>query len=405
MDGDLALGGFSSNGLAAIPAALQPVIDAGDLSGFVTLLWRKGEIAQVNTLGWRDVEAKAPMTRDTLFRIASMTKPITSVAAMMLYEEGRFELTDPVAKYIPAFANLRVLEGGPAIKPVTRPATQPMRIVHLLNHTSGLTYGFHHIHVQDEIYRNAGYEWSVPKGHTLEQCVDDWARLPLRFDPGTRWNYSVATDVLGRLVEVISGQTLAEFFQQRIFDPLGMKDTSFAVRGSLGKRLGALYIPNAKGKATRNDDFGNVARAKPTFLSGGGGLLSTTQDYHRFTQMLLRGGELDGQRLLGSRTLRYMTGNSLPGGQDLVQFGIPLFAEVKFDGQGFGLGFSVLQDPMAAGTLGTAGEFGWGGAASTAFWVDPKEEITAIFMTQLLPSSTWPIRTQLRQLVYSALVD
>ena len=397
--------GFDPARLARIKTHFAAYVQDGRLPGWQVQVSRRGEIVYRENCGHRDLEAKLPIEDDTVFRIYSMTKPVTSVAAMMLYEEGRFELTDPVAKYIPAFANLRVLEGGPAIKPVTRPATQPMRIMHLLNHTSGLTYGFHHIHVQDEIYRNAGYEWSVPKGHTLEQCVDDWARLPLRFDPGTRWNYSVATDVLGRLVEVISGQTLAEFFQQRIFDPLGMKDTSFAVRGSLGKRLGALYIPNAKGKATRNDDFGNVARAKPTFLSGGGGLLSTTQDYHRFTQMLLRGGELDGQRLLGSRTLRYMTGNSLPGGQDLVQFGIPLFAEVKFDGQGFGLGFSVLQDPMAAGTLGTAGEFGWGGAASTAFWVDPKEEITAIFMTQLLPSSTWPIRTQLRQLVYSALVD
>ncbi len=397
--------GFDPARLARIRQHFAAYVEDGRLPGWQVQLSRRGEIVYRESCGWRDIEAKLPIEDDTVFRIYSMTKPITSVAAMMLFEEGRFELTDPVAKYIPAFANLRVLEGGPALKPVTRPATEPMRIVHLLNHTSGLTYGFHHIHVQDEIYRNAGYEWGVPKGHTLEQCVDDWARLPLRFDPGARWNYSVATDVLGRLIEVLSGQTLAEFFQQRIFDPLGMKDTSFALRGSLGKRLGALYIPNPKGKATRNDDFGNLARAKPTFLSGGGGLLSTTQDYHRFTQMLLRGGELDGARLLGSRTLRYMTSNSLPGGQDLVQFGIPLFAEVKFDGQGFGLGFSVLQDPMAAGTLGTPGEYGWGGAASTAFWVDPAEQITAIFMTQLLPSSTWPIRTQLRQLVYSALVD
>ena len=184
-----------------------------------------------------------------------------------------------------------------------------------------------------------------------------------------------------------------------------MKDTSFTVRGDLGQRLGALYLPDKDGKATRNDDFSNAARGEITFLSGGGGLLSTTADYHRFTQMLLRGGELDGARLLGSRTLRAMTRNTLPGGQDLVQFGIPLFAEVKYDGQGFGLGFSVVQDPVAAGTLGSVGEYAWGGAASTAFWVDPAEQITTIFMTQLLPSSTWPLRTQLRQMVYSALVD
>ena len=186
--------GFDPARLARIKTHFAAYVQDGRLPGWQVQVSRRGEIVYRENCGHRDLEAKLPIEDDTVFRIYSMTKPVTSVAAMMLYEEGRFELTDPVAKYIPAFANLRVLEGGPAIKPVTRPATQPMRIVHLLNHTSGLTYGFHHIHVQDEIYRNAGYEWSVPKGHTLEQCVDDWARLPLRFDPGTRWNYSVATE-------------------------------------------------------------------------------------------------------------------------------------------------------------------------------------------------------------------
>ncbi|MBN9403924.1 MAG: beta-lactamase family protein [Burkholderiales bacterium] len=397
--------GFDPARLARIGAHFAAYVDDGRLPGWQLQVSRRGEVVYRAQHGWRDVEARQPVEDDTVFRIYSMTKPITSVAAMMLYEEGHFELSDPIARFIPAFADMQVLEGGTALKPVTRPAAGPIRVQHLLNHTSGLTYGFHHIHVQDEMYRNAGYEWGVPKGKTLEQAVADWARLPLRFDPGTRWNYSVATDVLGRLVEVVSGQSLDRFFQQRIFDPLGMKDSSFTVRGDLGERLGALYIPNAEGKATRNDDFSNAARGEITFLSGGGGLLSTTADYHRFTQMLLRGGELDGARLLGSRTLRAMTRNTLPGGQDLVQFGIPLFAEVKYDGQGFGLGFSVVQDPVAAGTLGSVGEFAWGGAASTAFWVDPAEQITAIFMTQLLPSSTWPLRTQLRQMVYAALVD
>ena len=397
--------GFDPTRLARIGRHFQAYVDDGRLPGWQIQVSRRGEIAYRERYGWRDLENRLPIEDDTVFRIYSMTKPITSVAIMMLYEEGHFELNDPVAKFIPAFADMRVLTGGPAVKPVTRPATTPMRIMHLLNHTSGMSYGFHHIHVQDEIYRNAGYEWGVPKGHTLEQCVDDWARLPLRFDPGERWNYSVATDVLGRLVEVISGQSLDRFMEERIFGPLGMKDTSFTVRGDLGSRLGALYVPGKDGKATRNDDFGDAVRGPVTFLSGGGGLLSTTADYHRFTQMLLRGGELDGVRLLGSRTLRHMTINSLPGGQDLKQIGIPLFAEVAFDGQGFGLGFSVLQDPIAAGTLGTRGEFAWGGAASTAFWVDPVEQITGIFMTQLLPSSAYPIRTQLRQLVYSSLVD
>lgn len=397
--------GFDPARLARIRDHFATYVDDGRLPGWQIQITRRGEVAWRDNYGHRDLENKLPIEDDTVFRIYSMTKPVTSVAAMILFEEGHFELTDPISRFMPEFADMRVLTGGPALKPVTRPATEPIRVLHLLNHTSGLTYGFHHINVQDEIYRNAGYEWGVPKGHTLEQCVADWAKLPLRFDPGTHWNYSVSTDVLGRLVEVVSGQSLDKFIQERILDPLGMRDTSFHMRADLDKRLGALYIPDEKGKATRNDEFGEAARGEVTFLSGGGGLLSTTEDYHRFTQMLLRGGELDGQRILGSRTVRFMTTNSLPGGQDLTQCGIPLFAEVKFDGQGFGLGFSVLLDPMATATMGTRGEYGWGGAASTAFWVDPAEEITVIFMTQLLPSSTWPIRTQLRQLVYSALVD
>jgi CubicO group peptidase (beta-lactamase class C family) len=397
--------GFDPARLARIGRHFAAYVDDGRLPGWQVQVSRRGEIAYRENYGWRDVENRLPVEDDTVFRIYSMTKAVTSVAVMMLYEEGRFELNDPVSRYLPAFAQMQVLTGGTALKPTLRPAAGPMRIVHLLNHTSGLTYGFHHIHVQDEMYRNAGYELGVPAGHTLARCVDDWARLPLRFDPGTRWNYSVATDVLGRLVEVISGQSLDRFFEERILGPLGMKDTAFRMRGDMDRRLAALYVPGETGRAKRFDDLGQLARGEVTFLSGGGGLLSTTADYHRFTQMLLRGGELDGQRLLGSRTLRYMTANSLPGGQDLKQFGIPLFAEVAFDGQGFGLGFSVLQDPMAAATLSSRGEYAWGGVASTAFWVDPVEQITCIFMTQLLPSSTYPLRTQLRQLVYSALVD
>lgn len=397
--------GFDNNRLANIKRHFAAYVDDGRLPGWQVLVTRRGEIAYRESYGLRDIEHNLPIADDTVFRIYSMTKPITSVAAMILYEEGRFELTDPVAKYIPAYANLRILDGGSALAPVTRPATQPMRIKHLFNHTSGLTYGFHHVHIQDQLYRNAGFEWGAPPGMTLAQAVDTWAGLPLRFEPGSCWNYSHATDVLGRIIEVISGQTLAEFLRERIFDPLGMVDTSFFARDDLGERLGALYIPDANGKASRNDPMGNAARGEITFLSGGGGLLSTTQDYHRFTQMLLRGGELDGNRILGDRTVRYMTTNSLPGGQDLAEFGIPLFAEVSYDGMGFGLGFSVLEDPMAASVLSSKGEYGWGGAASTAFWVDPAEQITVIFMTQLLPSSTHPIRTQLKQLVYSALVS
>lgn len=398
--------GFDPARLENIQRHFAKYVDDGRLPGWQVLVTRKGKVAYREKYGKRDLENDLPIEDDTVFRIYSMTKPITSVATMMLYEEGAFELTDPVSKYIPAYADLKVLVGGSSQKPKTRPAAEPMRISHLLNHTSGLTYGFHHVHTQDDLYRQAGFEWGVPKGFTTEQAADAYAQLPLRFEPGTKWNYSVSTDVLGRLIEVVSGRTLAEFFQERIFTPLGMKDSSFTLRDDLDDRLAALYIPNpADGTAVRNDAFGNAVRGDVTFLSGGGGLVSTTEDYHRFTQMLLRGGELDGQRLLGNRTLKYMTTNSLPDDQDLAQVGIPLDAETIYDGMGFGLGFSVMKDPMAYGTLSSKGEFGWGGAASTAFWVDPVEEITVVFMTQLLPSSYHPIRTQLKQLVYAALVD
>jgi CubicO group peptidase (beta-lactamase class C family) len=230
--------------------------------------------------------------------------------------------------------------------------------------------------------------------------------MPLAFQPGAEWNYSVSTDVLGRVVEVVSGQTLDEFFAERIFGPLGMTETSFGVPEQRADRLAALYSPNpSTGRFARNDNMGNAALGTPTFLSGGGGLVGTAGDYHRFTQMLRRGGELDGARILGSRTLRYMTRNQLPGGTDLEQIGRPLFAESSMEGTGFGLGFSVVLDEAAGKALCSPGEFGWGGAASTNFWVDPREEITVMFFTQLLPSSTYPIRSQLRTLVYQSLVD
>ena len=255
----MALVGFDEGRLARIKQHFSAYVDDGRLPGWQVRVTRRGETVYHENCGLRDLENKRPIEDDTVFRIYSMTKPITTVAAMMLYEQGYFELTDPLQKYLPEFADMRVYTGGPAVKPVTRPAMAPIRIWNLLNHTSGLTYGFHHIHVQDEIYRNAGYEWSVPEGHTLEQSVRDWARLPLRFDPGTSWNYSVSTDVLGRLIEVLSGQNLADFFQEHIFDPLGMVDTSFTVRADLDPRLAALYIPNASGRATRRNTCAGVA--------------------------------------------------------------------------------------------------------------------------------------------------
>lgn len=397
VDIDPAEVGFDRDRLTRIDTLMQRYVDAGELPGWSVLVSRHGQVAHVSHGGLRDVEAGTPVEPDTIFRIYSMTKPVTSVAAMMLYEQGALELTDPISKWLPEFTDMRVWAGGSDLKPMTVPALEPIRVWHLLTHTSGLTYGFHRAHPVDALYRAAGYEWSAPAAVDLAGASEAFASLPLLFQPGSEWNYSVSTDVLGRLVEVVSGQSLDALFTEHIFNPLQMVDTAFG--GPDASRTAALYTPGLN----RNDTLGDSV-LKPTWLSGGGGLTSTLSDYHRFTQMLRGRGDLDGVRLLGDRTVSYMATNHLPGGADLVAFGRPLFAETPFDGVGFGLGFSVTLDPAATRTLSSRGEFAWGGAASTAFWVDPVEDVTAVFMTQLLPSSTYPLRSQLRQLVYSALV-
>ncbi|MEH0933704.1 serine hydrolase domain-containing protein [Micromonospora psammae] len=398
--------GFDPARLARIDEHFGRYVDDGRLAGWQVVVTRRGEIAHSSTYGMRDVEAGAPVERDTLWRIYSMTKPITSVAAMMLWEEGRFELNDPISRWLPEFADVRVFDKGSALKPYTVPAVEPIRVWHLLTHTSGLTYGFAQTSVVDALYRAAGYDLGVPPGLDLAGACAGMARLPLMFQPGTGWNYGVSTDVLGRLVEVVSGQTLDSFFTERILAPLGMTDTRWWVEEHDAKRLAALYTPHpGTGQAVRADRMGAFALTRPDCLSGGGGLVSTAADYHRFTQMLLRGGELAGVRLLAPRTVRYMTRNHLPGGGDLASFEPEGFAETVLDGIGFGLGFAVVQDPVPARVPSSVGEYYWGGLASTAFWVDPVEEITALLFTQLMPSSTYPLRSQLRQLVYSALID
>jgi CubicO group peptidase (beta-lactamase class C family) len=397
--------GFDPERLGRVSRFFEQYVDDGRLPGWSLLISRHGRVAQLSSYGRRDLEADRPIEPDTLFRIYSMTKPITSVAAMMLYEQGVFDLNDPISRFIPAFADVRVYTGGAAANPSTVPAIEPIRIRHLLTHTAGLTYGFHRVHPVDELYRDHGFEWGAPAGKSLAACCDEWARLPLLYQPGSEWVYSIATDVLGRVIEVASGQSLDEYFRTRILAPLGMDDTGFRLTAQQCDRLAALYAPApGTGRAFRYDRIGNAAIEGSQFLSGGGGLVGSIGDYHRFTQFLLRGGELDGVRLLSDRTVRFMTRNHLPGGADLATFGRPLFAETRYDGMGFGLGFSVLMDPVANGAVSSAGEFAWGGAASTSFWVDPAEELSVIFMTQLLPSSTHPLRTQLRQLVYAALV-
>ena len=398
--------GLDARRLARLDAHFARYVDEGLLPGWLIVVSREGRVAHLETYGQRDVEAQRPVEHDTLFRLASMTKPVTSVAAMMLYEQGAFELKDPVSRFIPSFADARVYRSGSALNAVTEPVVEPVRIWHLLTHTSGLTYGFHYSHPVDAMYRRAGFEWGSPHGMDLEACCDAWAGLPLLFQPGREWNYGVNTDVLGRVVEVASGQTLDEFFADNIFGPLHLADTGFSIDDAASERMAALYAPAPGTRvATPMDDIGSSPTQRPTCLSGGGGLIGSAGDYHRFTQMLLRGGELDGVRLLGTRTVSYMTRNHLPGNADLEAFGRPLFAETTFDGIGFGLGFSVMLDPVKNKVLSRAGEYSWGGAASTAFFVDPGEKMTALFMTQLLPSSTHPIRSQLRQLVYQSLID
>jgi len=408
MEVDPAEVGLDAERLQRIDTHFRHYVDDGRLPGWLITVSRNGRLAHVSRYGSRDIEAALPVEPDTLWRIYSMTKPVTTVAAMMLYEEGAFELTDPVSRFIPSFAGARVYTGGSDLRPATVPVAEPVRIWHLMTHTAGLTYGFHRVHPADALYRAAGFDLDTKPGVTLAQACDIWAAIPLLFQPGAEWNYSVATDVLGRVVEVVSGQPLDEFFSSRIFGPLGMTDTGFFAQSEDLPRLAALYGAGPDRKAARLDALGEAVRKPPTMLSGGGGLVSTAADYHRFTQMLLpRGespaGELDGIRLLSPRTVRYMWLNHLPGGLDLEKFGRPLYAETPFRGVGFGLGFAVVIDPVPGKVASSVGEVSWGGAASTAFWLDPAEELTVSFFTQLIPSSAHPIRPQLRQLVYQAL--
>jgi CubicO group peptidase (beta-lactamase class C family) len=401
--------GFAADRLRRLDDNFARYVDDGRLAGWLLTVSRHGKLAYVASYGQRDKEAGLEVTPDTLWRIYSMSKPVTSVAAMMLYEEGRFELNDPVSKFIPSFKDMRVFVGGSDQRPVTVPATEPVRIWHLLTHTAGLTYGFHRQHPADAMHRAAGFDMDSKPTMNLEQACDAWAAIPLLFQPGTEWNYSVATDVLGRVVEVASGQSLDEFFAQRIFGPLGMTDTAFYAQADDLPRLAALYGRDLKGKATRMERAGAGATKPPLMLSGGGGLVSTAADYNQFLRMLLAtedspAGELDGVRLLGPRTVAYMGRNHLPGNQDLATFGRPLNAESPQIGTGFGLGFAVTLDAAAGKVLCSEGELSWGGAASTAFWIDPAEEVTATFFTQLMPSSSHPIRSQFRQLVYQSLL-
>jgi CubicO group peptidase (beta-lactamase class C family) len=395
-----------------VPFLQQKYVDSGRMPGFHVAAVRKGEVVLSETAGFSDTTTKAPVGHDTLFRIYSMTKPITSVALMMLFEEGKFQLDTPVSTFIPSFAELRVWADGTASDPFTKFPEREMTIRDLLTHTAGLSYGFMNRHPVDEIYRRD--ELGTPNRrnvgtgcHTTEEFADRLSHAPLLFSPGTQWSYSVATDVVGRLVEVMSGMSLDEFFRTRIFEPLQMADTVFDLRADHGDRLAGLYMPDKHGALQTLDPSGHAsAWSVPTkFYSGGGGLVSSANDYHRFTQMLLNKGELDGVRLIGRKTVEYMTSNHLPSGGDLPTMGMKSWDGTHYDGIGFGLGFAVTIDPLRAQRISSAGNYYWSGAASTVFWVDPVEELVVMFFTQVIPAMNDDVRSDLQALVYGSLIN
>ncbi len=383
--------------LARIGPWMQSWIDSGRLAGMSAMVHRRGRTVFSGAAGLADRERGLPMAADTVVRIYSMTKPLTSVALMMLYEEGRFQLDDPISAVLPEFAAMQVVHGD-----TTVPAERAITYRDLLTHTSGLTYGFHHATPIDALYRDTGVDFQTADA-TLAEVVGRLARLPLLFQPGTRWNYSVATDVIGHLVAVHSGQDFGSFLTERVLRPLGMTETGFAVTEAQLPRFAANYARGEDGRATLLDDPATSRFRTTRLASGGGGLVGTIGDYMRFCRFLLGGGALEGVRLLGRKTVALMMSNHLGG--DMAAMGQARFSESTYTGIGFGLGFSVMLDPAAAQILGTPGECAWGGAASTAFWVDPAEDMAVVLFAQLTPSSTYPIRRELRVLTYAAIVD
>jgi CubicO group peptidase (beta-lactamase class C family) len=388
--------GFLPDRLARISEFIQAkYLDSGLLPFASLLIGRGDDIAHQWSSGVAD---------DAIFRIASMTKPITSVAFMQLVEQGKVALTDPVANHIPEFAKLGVfVAGGGNVPFVTRPPATPMRIVDVLRHTSGFTYSFQERSNVDAAYRKTDVEsWTKS---TSQSFVDTLAQIPLEFDPGTQWNYSVSTDILGILIERISGQSLADYLREHIFAPLGMDDSFFTVPADKASRIPQCFVFDAETKMKLFDEDGadSLWTKGWSFDSGGGGLASSVADYHRFCRMLLNGGALDGVQIISPKTLELMTSNHLPGGQDLTQMSKSLFSEAEMAGIGFGLGFATTIDSAATLTLCSTGDFYWGGMYSTAFFVDPVEDIIMIFMTQLMPSSTYPVRREIKTMIYSAL--
>ncbi|HEY5475380.1 MAG TPA: serine hydrolase domain-containing protein [Tepidiformaceae bacterium] len=402
--------GFSPERLGRITGFLnRNYIEPGKIAGCQVLVSRHGHNAYFQSFGQMDRERAKPMADDTIFRIYSMSKPITSIALMQLYEQGHFQLNDPISRVIPEWRDHRVWVAGDIDNMETKVPDKPMTFRHILSHTGGLTYGASldgpggKRHPVDQVYRREGVRGGADE--TLKTFVQKLAKVPLRYEPGERWMYSYSVDVSGYLVEALSGKPFDQYLQENIFNPLGMKDTSFWVAPEKQSRFAANYQRQPDKTLRLIDDPGTSNYLKkPSFFSGGGGLTSTTADYLRFCEMLRRGGEFDGARIVGPRTLELMHKNHLKGGQDLTQMAIGTFSETANEGVGFGLGFAVTLSEVETGSLGE-GDYYWGGAASTIFWVDPKEDMVVIFMTQLMPSATFNFRGQLKNIIYSSIVD
>jgi len=393
--------GFSSDRLDRINTLVQGYVDKGKLAGAVTMLSREGEVFHFESHGLADIDRGLPMETDSIFRIYSMTKPITSVAVMMLYEEGHFSLDDPVGKFIPELGRMKVSDGMGERGMRLVEQDKPITIRHLLTHTSGLSMGSHKDSPVEEQYRQS--DMMDPQSN-LPEMVKKLSALPLLTQPGAKWRYSRATDVLGCLVQVISGQPFDEFLQERILGPLGMVDTAFYVSEEKLDRLAAVYGPKSDGSIEELDNvFVNKFKVPHTLFSGGGGLTSTAEDYMRFSQMLCNKGELDDVRILGPKTVEMMTSNHLP--ESLKPFAVGQSNASDTRGCGFSLGLRVVMDIAEHGVLGSEGIYSWGGAASTIFWVDPAEDMVAILLTQMMPSSTYPLRREFQVAAYQALTD
>jgi CubicO group peptidase (beta-lactamase class C family) len=407
--------GLSASRLARLDEVMtRRYVDSGRLPGLLTMIYRRGKLAHTGMAGHIDLERGKPMREDAIFRIYSMSKPIASVALMMLVEEGLLGLDDDVATHIPSWKNLGVYATGmPSIVPtggamfMTTPVKRPMKVVDLVTHTSGLTYGFMNRTNVDRAYRDMQIAAHGTEGG-LDAFIEQLSTIPLEFSPGTAWNYSVSIDVMGYLVQKLSGMSFGEFLRARLFKPLGMEDTAFWCPPEKINRFASCYQPREGGGLKVQDDAGKSTYAAPPKLeSGGGGLVSTAHDYLRFCQMMLHGGTLDGVQILSPKTVALFSLNHLPNNQELADMAPPgLFSEAGYSGVGFSIGCGVNINVAKTRLPGTLGEYFWGGAASTAFWIDPKEELTVVFMTQVMGSDVrLTLRRDLRTLVYSAMTE